>query len=64
MMTWKQIETSREVRMWIKDIVLPGATTFVALCCMFPNLWTATKTKTSNGFNKIKSKFKKEEGPA
>ena len=63
-MTGKQLETSREVRMWIKDIVLPGAATFAALCCMFPDLWTATKTKASNMTDKIKSKFKKEEGPA
>lgn len=63
-MTWKQIETSREVRMWMKDIVLPGVATFAALCCMFPDLWTATKTKVSDAKDKIKSKFKKEEGPA
>ena len=63
-MTWKQLETSREVRMWIKDIVLPGAAKFADLCCMFPDLWTATKTKASNMTDKIKSKFKKEEGPA
>lgn len=63
-MTRRQIETSHEIRLWIKDIILPGATAFAFLCCMFPDLWTATKTKASNMTDKIKSKFKKEEGPA
>ena len=63
-MTWKQIETSREVRMWMKDLVLPAATTFVVLCCAFPDFKNAVKTKASDVKDKIKSKFKKEEGPA
>lgn len=63
-MTWKQIESSREVRMWIKDIVLPAATTFVVLCCAFPEFKKGAKAKASTVRDKIKSKFKKEEGPA
>ena len=30
-MTYRQIETSREVRLWLRDIVLPVGITVVAL---------------------------------
>lgn len=29
-MTYKQIETSREIRLWIRDILVPAATVAVA----------------------------------
>lgn len=64
-MTWKQIETSREVRLWVKEIAIPVVATFAAACYAFPEFRKAVKTKASNMADKIKSKFKKEEeGPA
>lgn len=63
-MTLKQIEASREIRLWVKEIAIPVAATFAAVCYAFPGFRNAVKTKVSNATDKIKSKFKKEEGPA
>lgn len=53
-MTYKQIETSREVRQWIKGIIIPAAVGLLYLDYQYPNL----KHKIVNG---VKSKFKKKE---
>lgn len=57
-MTYKQIEASREARLWLGQIIIPTFT-LVATMMMVPEIRagvvnTATKVK-----DKIKTKFKK-----
>lgn len=43
-MTYKQIETSREIRLWIGQIVVPAVTTAVMMMTV-PEVRDAVKTK-------------------
>ena len=58
-MTYKQIETSREIRLWIKDVIVP-ATVFVGTLLCIPETREPIVRTCSNVKQSIKSKFKKE----
>lgn len=53
-MTYRQIETSREIRQWFKGIIIPAAAGLLYLDYKYPDL----KNKVVEG---VKSKFKKKE---
>ena len=57
MMTRKQIDTSREIRLWTTGIVLPVVTT-VALLATNPEVRDWTKDKFVRGKTWVKSLFK------
>lgn len=57
-MTWKQIETSREARLWIGQIVIPAATVMVTALAV-PEVRDAAKTRVQRVKNFIKTKRKK-----
>lgn len=52
-MTYKQIEASREARLWIGQVIIP-AVTCAAIAMSNPNV----REFTSDKFQKIKSKVK------
>ena len=54
-MTFKQIETSREIRLWIGQVIVPAVTTAAAVLYMNPEL----RYKLADKVNDIKTKFKK-----
>lgn len=54
-MNWKQIETSREVRLWATQIILPVA----AVVMMVPEARNAVIEKAKNVKESIKTKFAK-----
>lgn len=49
-MTWKQIETSREVRLWITQVVVP----LVGIAAMVPEIRQAALAKAKEIKNKVK----------
>ena len=53
-MTYKQIETSREIRQWFKGIIIPVTAGILYLDYRYPEL----KNKIVEG---VKSKFKRKE---
>ena len=54
-MTNKQIETSREIRLWIRDIIVPSIGVGATVLWLHPEIKDNIKTK----IDEIKSKFKK-----
>lgn len=54
-MTYKQIETSREIRLWITQIIAP---VFIG-AMLIPEVREGVKTTAKNVTNKIKNKFHK-----
>ena len=58
MKTWRQIEASRERRLWITQVILPivGFVTTVAM--VKPDLYEKAKEKASEITEKIKTKIK------
>lgn len=58
-MTYKQIETSREIRLWIGQIIVPAATAVATVMYMNPELRHKVTTKASEIKNQIKAKFNK-----
>lgn len=59
MATWKQIETSREIRLWISQIIVPAIGVTGALMAI-PEVREAVKVKAVEIKDKLKSKFKKD----
>lgn len=59
-MTYKQIEASREVRLWIGQVIVPAAAMVMAVS---PEARKAVATTATNAKNFIKRKFKKDERP-
>lgn len=57
-MTYKQIEASREVRLWIGQIIVPAITTAGMLMAV-PEVRQAISTKVSNVKQNIERKIKK-----
>ena len=55
-MTYKQIEQSREIRLWITQIAIPAGIVLVAIG---PEGRYAAKQKVKGMANKVKNKFKK-----
>ena len=54
-MTNRQIETSREIRLWIRDIIVPSIGVGATVLWLHPEIKDNIKTK----INEVKSKFKK-----
>jgi hypothetical protein len=57
-MTYRQIEASREVRLWIKDIIVPVITTGLTLM-LVPEIRTAVIDKATELKSKVKTIIKK-----
>ena len=55
-MTYKQIEASREVRLWIGQIIVPA----VGLALAFPEVRAKVKEKVLDVRDSVQRKFKKE----
>ena len=58
-MTYKQIETSREMRLWISQVIVPAVTTAAAVLYMNPELRHKLADKANELKETIKTKFKK-----
>ena len=59
-MTYKQIEASREARLWIGQVIIP-AITVVGAAMTVPEVRKAVVEKANNLKTAIKKKFKKGE---
>ena len=59
-MTYKQIEASREARLWIGQVIIP-AITVVGAVMTVPEVRKAVTEKANNLKTAIKKKFKKGE---
>lgn len=59
-MTYKQIEASREARLWIGQIIVP-AVTVVGSALAIPEVRQAVATKAEEVKRTIKNKMKKKE---
>jgi hypothetical protein len=57
-MTYKQIEASREARLWLSQIIIPAAGVVVGLMTI-PEVRQATSEKYKDVKASIKKKFKK-----
>lgn len=57
-MTYKQIEASREARLWIGQVIIP-AITVVGAAMTVPEVRKAVTEKANNVKTAIKKKFKK-----
>lgn len=57
-MTYKQIEASREIRLWIGQIIIPAATV-AATMMTIPEVRQAAAEKRNELKRKVESKFKK-----
>lgn len=57
-MTYKQIETSREVRLWITQVIVPTLGMATAMITMVPEFRKAAVDKFNNVKSKIKYKLK------
>lgn len=53
-MTNRQIETSREIRLWIRDIIVPSIGVGATVLWLHPEIKDNIKTK----IDEVKSKFK------
>lgn len=60
-MTWKRIETMREVRLWIGQIIVP-AVTLVAASMAIPEVREVIVTKANQIKESINNKIKKDQG--
>ena len=58
-MTYKQIEASREIRLWITQVIVPTLAITTATVAMVPELREAATTKFEEVRGKIKFKFRK-----
>lgn len=58
-MTNRQIETSREIRLWIRDIIVPSIGVGATVLWLHPEIKDNIKSKIDEVKNKFKNKFKK-----
>lgn len=58
-MTYKQIEASREARLWITQVIVPMLGMVTATVVMVPEIREAAATKIENVKSRIKYKLKK-----
>ena len=58
-MTNKQIETSREIRLWIRDIIVPSIGVGATVLWLHPEIKDNIKSKIDEIKSKFNSKFKK-----
>lgn len=54
-MTYKQIETSREARLWITQVIAPA----IGIAMLFPEVRKTVVDKAKDVANQIKSKLHK-----
>ena len=57
-MTWKQLETRRETRLWISQIIMP-AVTFAATTLAIPEVRQAVAVKAKSIKESIENKIHK-----
>jgi len=57
-MTYKQIETSREIRLWLGQIIIPAASVAVAMLSI-PEVRYAITTKAANIKESIQNKTRR-----
>lgn len=62
-MTYKQIETMREIRLWIGQIVVPAGAAMVSLMTI-PEVRDAVAMKAKSVKQTIENKMKKKENEA
>ena len=60
-MTYKQIEATREVRLWITQIVVPITTTVIAASIAVPEVRQAVAAKCKSVKKSINKKLKRKE---
>ena len=58
-MTWKQLETRRETRLWISQIIIP-AVTFAATTLAIPEVRQAVAAKARSIKESIENKIHKD----
>lgn len=58
-MTNRQIETSREIRLWIRDIIVPSIGVGATVLWLHPEIKDNIKSKVDEIKSKFNSKFKK-----
>ena len=58
-MTNRQIETSREIRLWIRDIIVPSIGVGATVLWLHPEIKDNIKSKIDEIKSKFKSKIKK-----
>ena len=58
-MTNRQIETSREIRLWIRDIIVPSIGVGATVLWLHPEIKDNIKSKFDEVKSKFKSKFKR-----
>jgi hypothetical protein len=58
-MTWKQIEISREIRLWITQIAVPVVAAATAVVVAVPEVREKVATKFEEAKNSFKCKFHK-----
>ena len=58
-MTYRQIESSREARLWITQVIVPMLGMATALAATVPEFREAVVTKTQEIKSKVKKKFHK-----
>lgn len=58
-MTNRQIETSREIRLWIRDIIVPSIGVGATVLWLHPEIKDNIKSKVNEVKNKFKSKLKR-----
>ena len=58
-MTNRQIETSREIRLWIRDIIVPSIGIGATVLWLHPEIKDNIKSKIDEVKSKFKNKFKK-----
>lgn len=58
-MTNRQIETSREIRLWIRDIIVPTIGVGATVLWLHPEIKDSIKSKVDEVKNKFKNKFKR-----
>lgn len=59
-MTYKQIEASREARLWLGQIFIPAATAAISICTI-PEVREVIATKAKSVKQNIERKMKKRE---
>lgn len=58
-MTYKQIEASREIRLWIGQVIVPAVTAVATVMYLNPDLRTKTVNKAKEIKYKIETKINK-----
>ena len=58
-MTWKQLETTRERRLWLTQVIMPTIGFITTVAVMRPDLVESAKAKAKECTDKIKTKLKK-----